>query len=76
MKSILTTLVLSIFCCPGFAMYGTYEAIDAYNPTLCHGPYCPYATNCDCTDPYCKSMDRSCLSKCDCCAAFGNVGAR
>lgn len=31
---------------------------------------------CQCTDPVCNSSDRGCLSKAECCEAFGNMGAR
>lgn len=35
-----------------------------------------YENVCQCTDPVCNSVDRGCLSKAECCEAFGNVGAR
>ena len=41
-------------------------------PPGCYGNQ----TICQCTDPYCNSVDNTCLSKEACCEAFGNVGGR
>lgn len=40
------------------------------------GSGCPTANDCDCTDPYCTSVDNTCLTCSSCCDAFGNIGAR
>ena len=36
-------------------------------------PYQCYSQNCECTDPAC-SVKNDCLSRSECCEAFGNVG--
>lgn len=36
-----------------------------------------YVNTCQCTDPSCnKSYGHECLSRSECCEAFGNIGAR
>lgn len=41
----------------------------------CGSAFCdPYDTPCECADPSCGK--NPCLSRSDCCYAFGNVGAR
>lgn len=37
----------------------------------------PYETNCQCTDTAChRPWDSNCISRAECCEAFGNIGAR
>lgn len=37
----------------------------------------PYESNCQCTDPVCsRPWDSNCISRAECCEAFGNIGAR
>lgn len=84
-----TTLLSFIGCLAllvssfAFAYSSYYEVQDASigSPTgcggyACVGDCCPYGSNCECTDPFCHSTDRSCIGACTCCEAFGNVGAR
>jgi hypothetical protein len=45
----------------------------------CGQGYCgsEYDNKCQCTDPTCnKGYGHDCLSKGECCEAFGNIGAR
>lgn len=67
------TTYLALFGCFAIALSG---AAIAY----CGGGDCspcnPYVNACQCTDPYCYSYDRTCISQGTCCEAFGNIGAR
>lgn len=44
----------------------------------CGSNFCnPYETECQCTDPACnRPWDSDCISRAECCEAFGNMGAR
>lgn len=74
--------------CPGEECRGACSSCSSYSGG-CASPLkygCSYATldgyvqmglgyyNCDCLDPACDYYNR-CLSRSDCCHAFGNIGA-
>jgi len=59
----------------GCLMFMTTSVSFADCGSACGSGFCdPYDTPCECADPSCGK--NPCLSRSDCCFAFGNVGAR
>jgi hypothetical protein len=71
MKKIL--LVLAISCFALIASSQLFASCGSCGRPAACGNACPYETECMCTDP---GADRHnpCLSRCEYCEAFGNVG--
>lgn len=74
-KLVIVTGCLSLFL-------SSYANAGCGGYTSCYGGGGPcnaneYENICQCTDPRCyQNWDNKCLSKSECCEAFGNVGAR
>ncbi len=77
MKATLLTLVgfITIFLSTQTLAWPDEGSCQGGNcgPAACN----PYETNCQCTDPACnRPWDTNCISRGECCEAFGNMGAR
>lgn len=72
-KMLVILSCVSLFLSPAiFAScggYGDYDQDGGCGENL-------FDNSCQCTDPVCQNVDKGCLSKGECCEAFGNVGAR
>ncbi len=70
--------ILTIIGCVMVLACSVVWSDDGCSSGTCGPSFCnPYETNCQCTDPACnRPWDSDCISRAECCEAFGNMGAR